>query len=1005
MFVTLVTGDRVAVRDGRAVSVVRGPGRERIRFVSETHDGRSSVIPEDALGLVASGQVDRRLFDVTGLIEAGYDDARRNTTPVLVTKPAGVLSARQISGTDLTAAQAPKTTEGWQALLQGGGKVWLDGIRRISLDQSTKQIGAPAAWQAGITGTGVKVAVLDTGVDEKHPDLAGKQIAEQNFTRSPGTTDTIGHGTHVASTIASGDATFRGVAPDVRILDGKVCDDRGCPDSSILAGMQWAADQGADVVNMSLGSSDTPGVDPIEELLDKLSAERGVLFVVSAGNSGAVGKETVGSPSTADAALSVGAVDRDETLAGFSSKGPRKGDGAVKPEVTAPGVGIVAAKAGTTERVEMSGTSMAAPHVTGAAALLKQQHPDWNGARIKAQLIATATPNATNTAYEQGAGRIDLAKAITPVVTADPATVLLGTHDWPHDDDKPVTEEITYRNPGTTEVTLDLSLDVKAPAGMFAVSPSKLTVPAGGTAKASVTGDSRVGSEDGGFSGAVVAAGPGWSTRAPIGLVRGVEMYNLTVKVTDHAGNPTGNHWTRITGTDNTSFFRLPQDPSAVVRVPKGKYFVDSQMFAAAPETAVDVLSYSEVDVSKDTTIELDARRTKPIEITAADPAAQQNHGDVNQFRKTPSGISSVSTYARAASDLRLAGFGPRLPGAYRVGIGAGLTSADGTQHAYAFEEQGILPTGFTRTIRKQDVAQVNTKIGPMPAGRRASFAVSPAFTDGTSFPWFFPASPGTVKYVVNNEKGITWGRTFYQVNGDEYPPEIYSYSPYKSYAAGKSYVERTNLAVFGPSLSSDFDLARRGDDIGVNVSLLADEAGGRGDAGKYESASTKLYRDGTLLGTTPYPSNGYFPKVGAGAATFRVESEIARSSSELSTKVSAAWTFKSKTTADTKFANVPLSVLRFEPVLSDSNSTPAGGLLAVPLCVQQSKNPDNGRINRIDVEVSFDDGKTWQQVPVAGRTALVRNPGAGFASLRAKVSDTKGNGSEVTVIRAYRIG
>ncbi|HEX8867205.1 MAG TPA: peptidase S8, partial [Lentzea sp.] len=120
LFVTLVTGDRVAVREGRAVSVVRGPGREHIRFVTENRDGRSYVIPEDALRFVASGQVDRRLFDVAGLVESGYDDAARDTTPVLVTKPAGVQITKQISGTDLTAAKAPKTAAGWQALLRSG---------------------------------------------------------------------------------------------------------------------------------------------------------------------------------------------------------------------------------------------------------------------------------------------------------------------------------------------------------------------------------------------------------------------------------------------------------------------------------------------------------------------------------------------------------------------------------------------------------------------------------------------------------------------------------------------------------------------------------------------------------------------------------------------------------------------------------------------------------------------------------------------------------------------
>ncbi|GAB3877487.1 hypothetical protein GCM10029964_026670 [Kibdelosporangium lantanae] len=106
--------------------------------------------------------------------------------------------------------------------------------------------------------------------------------------------------------------------------------------------MQWAVDQGAKIVNLSLGAPDEPGIDPLEEAVNELS-KTGTLFVIAAGNSG--GDETVGSPGSADAALTVGAVDRQDNLAPFSSRGPRTGDGAIKPDITAPGVGIVAAKA------------------------------------------------------------------------------------------------------------------------------------------------------------------------------------------------------------------------------------------------------------------------------------------------------------------------------------------------------------------------------------------------------------------------------------------------------------------------------------------------------------------------------------------------------------------------------------------------------------------------------------------------------------------------------------
>ncbi len=115
------------------------------------------------------------------------------------------------------------------------------------------------------------------------------EIAEQNFTDTPDTVDRNGHGTHVAAILADTGARsggkYRGVASGTSILDGKVLDDWGSgTDSTIIAGMQWAVDQGADIVNMSIGGFDYPGIDPMEEAVNTLSAGNGTLFVIAAGN-------------------------------------------------------------------------------------------------------------------------------------------------------------------------------------------------------------------------------------------------------------------------------------------------------------------------------------------------------------------------------------------------------------------------------------------------------------------------------------------------------------------------------------------------------------------------------------------------------------------------------------------------------------------------------------------------------------------------------------------------
>src|SRR5262249_38474844 len=141
---------------------------------------------------------------------------------------------------------------------------------------------------------------------------------------------------------------------------------------------------------------------------------------------------TVGTPGTADAALTVGAVDADDHIADFSSRGPRLVDQALKPEITAPRVGILAARAQFAVEGEglcptMSGTSMATPHVAGAAALLAAQHTGWTGQQLKDALISTAKETPDYGPYDAGSGRVDIAAATAATVFAT-GTAYLGIH-------------------------------------------------------------------------------------------------------------------------------------------------------------------------------------------------------------------------------------------------------------------------------------------------------------------------------------------------------------------------------------------------------------------------------------------------------------------------------------------------------------------------------------------------------------------------------------------------
>ncbi|MCE6999852.1 S8 family serine peptidase [Saccharothrix sp. S26] len=1030
--VTLITGDKVVLNRPTSGSLRPGPGRERVTFHTFHRDGNLHVVPGDAVAAVAAGKLDLRLFDVTGLVEAGYDDSRRDSLPLIVTgdqpRSAAVQVTRALPAVGSVAATTAKSEAAttFQALVRDPGvkKVWLDGLRHPDLDRSTAQIGAPTAWQAGYTGKGVKVAVLDGGVDQTHPDLEGKEVAEHNFTDEPDATDADGHGTHVASTIASSGAKYRGVAPDARILDGKVCARYGCAESWILGGMQWAVDQGADVVNLSLGGNDSPEVDPLEEAVNTLSAQSGTLFVIAAGNSGGPG--TVGSPGSADAALTVGAVDRDDDIAYFSSRGPRIGDGGVKPDITAPGVDIVAAKAASgtigtpvdDRHVALSGTSMATPHVAGAAALLAQQHPDWNGAQLKAALMASAKANPALTAFDQGAGRVDLAKAITTTVTTDPASLSMGIRQWPHNDDTPVTRDLTYRNSGTEPVTFPVSVDAKgpdgkpAPDGMFTVTPGTVTVPAGGAAKVTVTADTRVGAVDGAYSGAVVA---GDVLRTPVGIDREVESYDVKATFLDAEGGAPSSYASAVMGVDNNTFtFLQSADNTPTIRLPKGEYMVHTTILTGDEAGGrVAVLPRPSLSITGDTSVTFDARTAKPVRVTAPDPEAVSYIGDINLDRSTGDRRAGfgVAFFEGLPEHLSLGHTGPELPADnLEVTIGSqfeGRPAGDArVSYRFAWIERGRVPTGFVRAPAKRDLAEVRTRFGPGPAGDEFAHGGNASGpSGGGGWAVLFPVRPGgsAVDYVTTADVQWTW--RMIQVKGEFDIVAEYA-SPRRAYRPGERGAESFNFPVHGPGLpASRFEpLGRVGDQLFVQVPMLNDAANNWGGSA-YESARTALYREGQKIGEVADPGGSF--TVPAGAARYRAEVDVVRAPgvSELSTRVTGAWTFRSDTTPEGEVRKLPISVVRFAPRLDATGGTPAGRLLRIPLTVQQQQGADNGRVRAVEVDVSFDDGKTWSAVPVVGGAALVRNAAhAGFASLRAKGADSKGNTFEHTVLRAYRL-
>ncbi|MDX2704727.1 S8 family serine peptidase [Streptomyces sp. PA03-6a] len=532
--VTLISGDRVTVTpdgSGPATVTVAAPNGDRADVRVSSRDGDVYVVPAVAERYVAAGLLDETLFNVTRLVADGYDDSRSRGLPLilsyssdslrkkdLASLPEGATGARALTSIDSTAVTqthsraadfwaeltqatpaARGTTAGEPALNGGVRKVWLDGKVKATLESSVAQIGAPDAWARGNTGKGVDVAVLDTGYDTEHPDLAGVVASSRSFIPYEDVVDRNGHGTHVASTIAGNGAASggkeKGVAPGAELHVGKVLDNSGSgSDSWVIAGMEWAArETKARVISMSLGGiAPDDGTDPLSQAVNALSAETGALFTIAAGNSGENGPSTVASPGSADAALTVGAVDSTDALAWFSSRGPRFRDDAIKPEITAPGVGILAARSqyatfGSGSYASLNGTSMATPHVAGAAALVAAGHPEWTGARIKDALVSTAHETPANTADDGGNGRVDAAAASAARLVAT-GTADAGIHSLGGKPGQTVERRIEWLNSGDKAVTVTLRVDAPdAPQGLFTVADRQVTVPAAGTAATTLT--------------------------------------------------------------------------------------------------------------------------------------------------------------------------------------------------------------------------------------------------------------------------------------------------------------------------------------------------------------------------------------------------------------------------------------------------------------------------------------------------------------------------------------
>jgi subtilisin family serine protease len=263
---------------------------------------------------------------------------------------------------------------------------------RVDEASATWGLQAIRVLGSSLTGAGIKVAVLDTGFDDSHQDFVGRTVTKKLFASNSTPGDVVGHGTHCTGTACGAlrptTGPRYGIAYEAEIYAGKVLGDDGVgTDRSIIAGMDWALDQGCQVISMSLGAATRLGDQPNDdyEQIGQVCLDAGTLVIAAAGNESARPQRIapVGSPANASTIMAVGAVDSSLRPASFSCGGMNPGQDV---DIAAPGVDILSCLPGN-RYDRWDGTSMATPHVTGVAALLAQSNATFRGWALWTRLL------------------------------------------------------------------------------------------------------------------------------------------------------------------------------------------------------------------------------------------------------------------------------------------------------------------------------------------------------------------------------------------------------------------------------------------------------------------------------------------------------------------------------------------------------------------------------------------------------------------------------------------
>lgn len=516
------------------------------------------------------------------------------------------------------------------------------------------------------------------------------------------------------------------------------------------------------------------------------------------------------------------------------------------------------------------------------------------------------------------------------------------------------------------------------------------------------------------------------------------ETHTLAIDVLDRNGEPAQNSGTWLVGLDS-DYEMLLDGPTFQAELPEGRYLLDSQITTTTANGEERTrLVQPLIVLDQDTTISADARVAQPLEITVPEASAELADGQIH-FRRFVDGrpvYGGQFTLFDLAHHFT-AQLGPTVPSdeleVYVDGQWARPSGSSeywerffDTPYIYGLIwREAEFPTGLRKTVDESDLATVTSRQFASAGGARSTYRLYSRLGEISSSSGEYQFDlPATVTLHLS-AGSAQWSGEFFEQAPPFDPTQASTVLNYlnsgkrRSFVAGQNYRETWNSAVLGPEIPTrlrpapDYTadpwpwFARNGDFIAAGAPLLSDRAGNVNIQEPYagvENLRTALYRDDALVQEIAW--YGYIEAYGDPApAKYRLETSFERPKADVSTKVSAAWTFNSAHTDGV--AALPVSTIQFAPAVNERNQVAWKPTYTVPVTVQRQAGSTAGPVRSLDVDVSIDDGQTWIDTKLtrAGANrwlATVSTPPGSHITIRAKSTDTRGNTVEQTITRAY---